>query len=61
MIPETPTPLDDEEEEDFCWKRTPPPKPVCPACGGALVERRGHQECSKCGRVVEGCCEGGRG
>jgi hypothetical protein len=35
--------------------------PVCPACGGALVERRGHTECSKCGRVIAGCCEGGPG
>jgi hypothetical protein len=33
---------------------------VCPACGGTVLEIRGHTECRQCHRLIEGCCEGGR-
>lgn len=30
---------------------------ACPACDGKVVQVRGKLVCSKCGRVVMGCCE----
>jgi hypothetical protein len=35
--------------------------PVSPCCGAPLIERKGKLVCSRCGRICEGCCEGGRG
>jgi uncharacterized Zn finger protein (UPF0148 family) len=35
--------------------------PVSPCCGAPLLERKGKLVCAKCGRIVEGCCEGERG
>ncbi|MGI9539934.1 MAG: hypothetical protein ACR2N6_07285 [Miltoncostaeaceae bacterium] len=32
---------------------------MCPQCGGPCVEIRGKLVCQRCGRIVEGCCEGG--
>ncbi|MFN7733727.1 MAG: hypothetical protein ACK5OB_17655 [Pirellula sp.] len=36
-------------------------EPVCPVCGGRLIEIRAKFQCSKCHRICETCCEGGRG
>ena len=36
-------------------------RPVCPACGGKLIEIRAKLQCSDCHRICETCCEGGRG
>ena len=30
----------------------------CPLCGASLVEIRAKAVCARCGRIVEGCCEG---
>ncbi|HET6690071.1 MAG TPA: hypothetical protein VFG74_04315 [Miltoncostaeaceae bacterium] len=30
----------------------------CPLCGAPLVFIRAKAVCSRCGRIVEGCCEG---
>ncbi len=38
-----------------------PPRPVCPACGGPLVEIRAKLQCSRCRAICETCCEGGPG
>lgn len=38
-----------------------PPRPVCPVCGGELVEVRAKLQCSRCHTIFETCCEGGRG
>lgn len=38
-----------------------PPQPVCPACGGELIEIRAELVCSRCHTICETCCEGGRG
>ncbi|WP_157609873.1 hypothetical protein [Roseimaritima ulvae] len=35
--------------------------PACPVCGGKLVDIRAKLQCSKCHRICETCCEGGRG
>ncbi|MFM7515434.1 MAG: hypothetical protein ACKO3V_00665 [Pirellula sp.] len=35
--------------------------PCCPVCGAALVEIRAKYHCSRCHRICETCCEGGRG
>ncbi|MBS0202667.1 MAG: hypothetical protein JSS49_07180 [Planctomycetes bacterium] len=35
--------------------------PVCPVCGGVLVEIRHKLVCSRCHTICETCCEGGRG
>ncbi|MFO1020388.1 MAG: hypothetical protein U0903_06795 [Planctomycetales bacterium] len=35
--------------------------PVCPACGGELVEIRMKLQCTRCHTICETCCEGGRG
>jgi len=37
-----------------------PPKPVCPICGGPLVEIRAKLQCERCHAILETCCEGGR-
>lgn len=37
------------------------PQPACAACGGALIEIRAKYQCSRCHRICETCCEGGRG
>lgn len=34
---------------------------ACPACGGSLIEIRAKFQCSRCHRICETCCEGGRG
>jgi hypothetical protein len=39
----------------------PPPAPECypcPVCGGIVRERHGLFQCTRCGLVVEACCEG---
>lgn len=36
-------------------------QPACPACGGSLIDIRAKLQCSKCHRICETCCEGGRG
>jgi hypothetical protein len=33
----------------------------CPVCGGKLIEIRAKFHCSRCHRICETCCEGGRG
>ena len=33
----------------------------CPVCGGKLIEIRAKFQCSRCHRICETCCEGGRG
>ena len=38
-----------------------PPRPVCPVCGGELIEIRAKLQCSRCHTICETCCEGGRG
>jgi hypothetical protein len=37
------------------------PRPVCPVCGGNLIEIRAKLQCSRCHTICETCCEGGRG
>ncbi len=34
---------------------------VCPVCEGQLIEIRSKFQCSRCHRICETCCEGGRG
>jgi hypothetical protein len=34
--------------------------PGCPVCGGHLIDIRGKLQCSRCHRICETCCEGGR-
>lgn len=36
-------------------------RPVCPACGGELIEIRAKLQCKACRTICETCCEGGRG
>lgn len=36
-------------------------RPACPVCGGSLIDIRAKLQCSKCHRICETCCEGGRG
>lgn len=31
----------------------------CPVCGGYLFEIRATLQCTRCGTICEGCCEGG--
>jgi hypothetical protein len=38
-----------------------PCQPACPVCGGSLIDIRAKLQCSKCHRICETCCEGGRG
>ena len=35
--------------------------PVCPVCGGTLIDIRHKLQCSRCHTICETCCEGGRG
>jgi hypothetical protein len=30
----------------------------CPICGGEVQEQHGHFRCTRCGQIVETCCEG---
>lgn len=34
-------------------------RPVCPICGGRLLEIRAKLHCSECHTILETCCEGG--
>jgi len=34
---------------------------ACPVCGGTLIDIRAKLQCSRCHRICETCCEGGRG
>jgi hypothetical protein len=43
----------DEQTDHSC--------PVCPVCGGRLIEIRAKLQCSQCHTICETCCEGGRG
>ncbi len=36
-------------------------QPACPVCGGILIDIRAKLQCTKCHRICESCCEGGRG
>lgn len=36
-------------------------QPACPVCGGTLIDIRAKLQCTKCHRICESCCEGGRG
>ena len=47
-----------EEHDTF---EEQPPRPVCPVCGGELIEIRAKLQCSACHTICETCCEGGRG
>jgi len=38
-----------------------PSRPVCPVCGGELIEIRAKLQCARCHTICETCCEGGRG
>ena len=42
-------------------KSEKPCQPACPACGGSLIDIRSKLQCSRCYRICETCCEGGRG
>lgn len=42
-------------------KSEKPSQPACPVCGGSLIDIRAKLQCSKCHRICETCCEGGRG
>lgn len=35
--------------------------PVCPVCGGNLIDIRMKRQCARCHTICETCCEGGRG
>ncbi|MDX1945192.1 MAG: hypothetical protein SFU86_07285 [Pirellulaceae bacterium] len=35
-------------------------RPICPACGGSLIEIRGKSQCERCHTICETCCEGAR-
>lgn len=35
--------------------------PACPVCGGEMIDIRGKLQCTRCHRICETCCEGGRG
>lgn len=35
--------------------------PACPVCGGELIDIRGKLQCTRCHRICETRCEGGRG
>jgi hypothetical protein len=48
---------DDDRDESSCHA---PGRPVCPACGGNLIDIRAKLQCSVCKRICETCCEGGR-
>lgn len=37
------------------------PRPLCPVCGGEMIEIRAKLQCSVCHTICETCCEGGRG
>ncbi|WP_186775740.1 hypothetical protein [Rubripirellula tenax] len=39
----------------------PTPQPGCPVCGGSMIDIRGKLQCTRCHRICETCCEGGRG
>lgn len=52
--------MDTMHQEDQSSEREPP-RPVCPACGGRLIEIRAKLQCSRCHTICETCCEGGRG
>jgi hypothetical protein len=36
-------------------------RPICPACGGKLIEIRAKLQCERCHRICETCCEGSCG
>ncbi|MCU0876178.1 MAG: DUF2089 domain-containing protein [Pirellulaceae bacterium] len=38
----------------------PPARPICPICGGPLIEIRAKLQCERCHTILETCCEGGR-
>ncbi|MEC7408956.1 MAG: hypothetical protein VYB72_09075 [Planctomycetota bacterium] len=38
-----------------------PTRPICPVCGGNLIDIRAKLQCEQCHRICETCCEGGRG
>ncbi len=42
-------------------EESPECRPACPVCGGELIEIRAKLQCSRCHRICETCCEGGRG
>ncbi|MBB3204892.1 hypothetical protein FHS27_000659 [Rhodopirellula rubra] len=42
-------------------KPSTPQQPGCPVCGGVMIDIRGKLQCTRCHRICETCCEGGRG
>ena len=50
-----------ENDRDRSISSDQAPKPVCPVCGGKLIEIRAKLQCSRCHTICETCCEGGRG
>ena len=51
---EVASPADESASETSC-------QPACPVCGGSLIDIRAKLQCSRCHRICETCCEGGRG
>ena len=43
-----------------CQCEQSPSRPVCPVCGGQLIEIRAKLQCASCHAICETCCEGGR-
>jgi len=38
----------------------PASTPICPICGGRLIEIRAKLVCERCHAILETCCEGGK-
>ena len=57
-VPDSSTNLTDERRECSVPGTT---LPVCPVCGGELVDIRHKLQCTRCHTICETCCEGGRG
>ncbi|TWT80484.1 hypothetical protein CA13_19030 [Planctomycetes bacterium CA13] len=51
----------DSEEQPLKQTSSASCDPACPVCGGSLIDIRGKLQCTKCHRICETCCEGGRG
>jgi hypothetical protein len=53
-VPRTGVPHSDADSEE------PVRQPICPICGGPLIEIRAKLQCQRCHTILETCCEGGR-
>ncbi|MBS0207578.1 MAG: hypothetical protein JSS27_01365 [Planctomycetes bacterium] len=47
--------------ESACQRLGANTAPLCPVCGGRLIDIRAKLQCADCHRICETCCEGGRG